>query len=106
MFVKGKSGNYKGRKKGSPNKITSDVRKYILDVADKLEENKQGLYQFAEKHPEVFWTIFAKLVPKNVNLSGHVDVIHQVQRAFGAVEAATFIPALPDIEQRREKEDY
>lgn len=100
--IKGKFGpgnacNPNGRPIGSQNKITHDIRKYVFGVAEKLERNNRGLYHFAKQEPRDFWQIFSKFIPKNVNVTGQVDVIHRLHRVFGQVEASQFIPDLSHL---------
>lgn len=72
-FIKGQSGNLKGRGKGTPNKITKTVKETVLAVFTKLQDDpKHNLTQFAKKFPRDFYTIAAKLIPTEVK--GEVEV--------------------------------
>jgi hypothetical protein len=58
-----------GRSKGTPNKITHDVRQNILDVADKLGGTAR-LLQWAKADPgneRIFWSqIYVRVLPKEI----------------------------------------
>ncbi len=61
-----------GRRTGSPNKLTHDVREAILKVADELGGPKR-LVSWARESPEnekVFWAnIYPKLLPRDMNVA-------------------------------------
>lgn len=61
-----------GRRPGSPNKLTHDVREAILKVADELGGPKR-LVSWARESPEnekVFWAnIYPKLLPRDMNVA-------------------------------------
>lgn len=64
-----------GRKKGTPNKLTADVREAWLEaVAHAQGKKASSLRQFAEDFPEKFWPATLQLLPKNVELSGKVTL--------------------------------
>ena len=85
-FKKGKSGNPKGRKKGSTNKFT-DLKKAYLDVFEKIEKEGQkknksnkvkGLFEWATKNDKnqgMFYQMIAKMLPSNIDIdhSGQID---------------------------------
>jgi hypothetical protein len=58
-----------GRAKGTPNKITHDVRQNILDVADKLGGTAR-LLTWAKADPtneRIFWSqIYVRVLPKEI----------------------------------------
>ena len=66
-FKKGKSGNPKGRPKGSQNKLTKTVRETVLATFNELQDDpKHNLLEFAKKHPREFYQIAAKLIPNEI----------------------------------------
>ena len=66
-----------GRKKGTPNKLTSTAREAISFAANKMGGGER-LYEWAISAPEnerAFWTsIYPKLVPIDVNASGSLVI--------------------------------
>lgn len=62
-----------GRQKGTPNKITTDLRTMILDVVDKLG-GAERLQEWATSSPaaeQAFWTqVVPKVLPKDINVGG------------------------------------
>jgi len=60
-----------GRRPGSPNKLTRDVREAILKVADDLG-GPERLLSWAREAPEnerAFWAnIYPKLLPRDMNI--------------------------------------
>jgi hypothetical protein len=66
-----------GRKKGTPNKLTSTAREAISFAANKMGGGER-LYEWAISAPEnerAFWTsIYPKLVPIDVNASGNLVI--------------------------------
>lgn len=75
-----------GRPKGSKNKVSRDIRKYIVDVAAQLEAEGRGLKEWAESNPDLFWSkVFKAVVPKEVSAevkgSMRLEVITGIDRA-------------------------
>lgn len=64
-----------GRTKGTPNKVTQDVREAILDVATNLG-GSAGMLAWAQSDPvneRIFWSqIYPKTLPKEIK----ADVNH------------------------------
>jgi len=76
-FVKGQSGNKRGRPKGAKNKIPTNIVERILFVTEELEKSGKGLSECAQSDPAWFYTNFLKgLIPKNidVNLDGELKI--------------------------------
>ena len=65
-----------GRKPGVPNKLTQDVRRCILDAADKMG-GCDRMVTWAQSSPEAekaFWTqVYTRVLPKDINLGGQAD---------------------------------
>ena len=65
VFKKGQSGNPKGRKKGVPNKVTTELKEMILQAL----HNKGGVKYLeaqAEKSPTAFLALVGKILPMQV----------------------------------------
>lgn len=58
-----------GRTKGTPNKVTKDVRAVIVDVAERLR-GADGLFEWVKSDPvneRIFWSqIYPKMLPKEI----------------------------------------
>jgi hypothetical protein len=69
-FEKGKSGNPKGRNKGSINESTKQLRtvkEVVLKTFLKREETPEtSLAAFADEYPKEFYQIAAKLIPNEI----------------------------------------
>lgn len=57
-----------GRVKGTPNKVTL-AAKEMLEKAAEGAGGLPALTDFAKTRPEIFWPMWAKLLPKNVAAS-------------------------------------
>ena len=96
-FAEGNPGG--GRPKGSENKYTADMRKFILDAL--YDERVGGLEGFIEwllekpqpNFPMLYGWVF-KMLPSNVNLGGEVSITFEVSEKF-----------LPDVLKGGEEED-
>jgi hypothetical protein len=67
-FVKGKSGNPKGRALGKPNHFTNSVRDTVLEVFKMAQEDPElCLLQFLRDNPRDFYALAGKLVPTAIN---------------------------------------
>ena len=73
QFVKGQSGNKKGRPKGSKNKVSKKVLNAIYRALDDADDS---LNQLKDKDLAAFWRIAAAQVPKDldVNHSGNINI--------------------------------
>ena len=76
-FEPGQSGNPKGREPGSKNKITTF--KGASNEVFELMGGVQGFWAWAEENPGDFYkTIMARMIPKEVNLSGPEGGDHKI----------------------------
>lgn len=67
---------YGGRQRGTPNKITSDVRAMIQEVIDGLG-GAERMIAWAKEDPaneRAFWSqVMPKVISKDINLGGQAD---------------------------------
>jgi len=61
----GKGGAGPGRKKGIPNKLTSDVKSMILEALDKAGGTEYLLSQ-AHENPKAFLSLLGRVIPLQV----------------------------------------
>lgn len=88
LWKPGQSGNPKGRKKGSRNKITKAYLKALK--ADFKEHGKETLEKVRKSDPKAYMRLVAELVPKEVDLDpqGTGDVKVMIVKSFDAVPEA------------------
>ena len=61
-----------GRAKGTPNKITADMRAAIEGAFTHLEESTDGFAAWAEANQTIFYTqLMPKVIPLQVNHAGN-----------------------------------
>jgi hypothetical protein len=61
----------KGRVKGTPNKITIEVKALILNAAAQLQKGENNLTAWAEANPTQFYCqVLPKIIPKDLQVSG------------------------------------
>lgn len=58
-----------GRKKGVPNKLTTDMKNAIAEAFEELG-GKDYLVQLGKSDPRTFCTLAAKLVPQQTQITG------------------------------------
>ena len=73
-FKPGQSGNPKGRKQGSKNKINQAYLKAI--TADFDKHGKSVIERVREENPEAYLRLVAQLIPKDLDIqhSGNINV--------------------------------
>ena len=81
QFKKGQSGNPKGRKKGSKNRLTKAYLKDLYGIY--LEVGKEGLQRLCEERPEVFFKLVDGKVPKDLDIKQSGDVQINIVRFKG-----------------------
>jgi hypothetical protein len=72
-FKKGQSGNPAGRKTGSPNKITKDLKKVYLQAFDKMG-GLEGLIAWGKENPDLFYSQISKLLPKGIEIKSEHEL--------------------------------
>lgn len=80
-FTKGQVANPKGRPKGIPNKANQELKKFIentLEFVNDKERFQTIMANVAEKQPQVFLNFIAKIAPKDLH-------IHQDNKAENPV---------------------
>jgi hypothetical protein len=87
----------KGRRKGTPNKITRDIRDMVVAALNKAGGVKY-LTDQAQKNPAAFMTLVGKVLPLQVqaqaNASG-VNLLEQLAQAAMVIKAQREAGALP-----------
>lgn len=69
-----------GRQKGTPNKVTADLRAAIQQAFNDAG-GADYLVGLAESNPAVFCTLLGKIVPAQVEMSLTVDLAERLKRA-------------------------
>lgn len=81
----------KGRPKGSPNKVTADVRSMVLGaLAD--AGGQAYLAKQAHLNPGAFLSLVGKTLPKDIKVEGAIDHRAAVSEAVGKALAVLFKP--------------
>ena len=69
---------YGGRKKGTPNKTTQDMKSAILEAFERAG-GADYLTRLAADEPRTFVTLLAKVLP-NENINANIDLNDMTQR--------------------------
>lgn len=60
-----------GRQKGTPNKVTGDVRQSVLRVYEMIGGD-EAFSKWAKENPKDFYPLYVKIAPKEIDLGGTV----------------------------------
>lgn len=93
-----------GRKKGTPNKVTVEVKQAIALAFEGIG-GVAKLTAWAKKNPALFYTkVWIKLLPMKVTVDGNIDVQHRAKlREIAAKGGLPLLEMLEGIAQEREK---
>ena len=73
QHLRGKKPLGSGRKKGSQNKLTVNLKMAVEEAFNKLG-GATWLVRVAQKDPAAFCSLLGRLIPKQVEQSGSIDV--------------------------------
>lgn len=73
-FKKGQTGNPRGRKAGSPNKLTADVKAMVQGALNEVGGQKYLATQ-AKENPKAFLALVGRLLPLQLTGAGGKDLI-------------------------------
>lgn len=71
-----------GRKKGTPNKLTGDVREMILAALDDAGGRKYLAAQ-ADENPSAFMTLVGRCLPKDIQVKGELTLRQLLEGVSG-----------------------
>jgi hypothetical protein len=79
-FVKGQSGNAKGKPKGATNLISRTVKEVVLEAFNKMQEHPTAnILKWGIANPKDFYTVAAKLIPTEVQAKVDATIIKVVR---------------------------
>lgn len=68
-----------GRVAGTPNKLTRDVKEAISNAFTKVG-GEDYLVIVAHEKPEVFCTLLGKILPRQVDQTGAMEILYRIHR--------------------------
>ena len=75
-----------GRKKGTKNKFTSDIKQMVLNALNDPriggEEDFVKWIEANKRNREMFYSWLMKMLPSNVNIEGDLNVVYQISEKF------------------------
>ena len=89
-----------GREKGTPNKVTSDVRAMILATLDRAG-GEDYLLEQAHDNPKAFLSLLARIVPTQVTGADGKDLIPEPAAIEARVLVLLLKAGLSETEARR-----
>ncbi len=80
-----------GRRKGSVNRVTTEVKTALLAAFDGIG-GVPRLTNWADQHPELFYPLFVKLLPAEIRQpDGHSEFAGGLTIVIGQVEPPTWL---------------
>ena len=83
-----------GRKLGTPNHITTDMRKAFIEAFDKLG-GAQGLYEWGKKNPSEFYPMMKAILPREWKVDAGSTFEDLLLASFGRPRPAPPAPPAP-----------
>lgn len=83
-----------GRKKGTPNKITGELKEMILGALDEVG-GREYLVRQANENPSAFLTLVGKILPHQLAAGGDGGLTVVIDRSCGGVVPVSAAPAIP-----------
>lgn len=68
-----------GRPAGQPNRITREIRDAISKAFDEVG-GADYLVKIAETKPEVFCGLVGKIIPREVDATGAMEIVYRIHR--------------------------
>ncbi len=84
-FEKGKE-KTGGREKGTPNKLTTDIKQFYLDILNHAKmnglEGAATVFSKNDRNKIIFYQIMSKMLPSNMTVDGDLNVMFQASEKF------------------------
>ena len=109
LYRKGQSGNPAGKKKGTPNKVTKDLKKAFLQTFDALGGTK-GLIQWASENRDVYYPMISKMLPRDLQLKTEqettINIISHIPEPLPLEPIDMIPPQLPGPGEECHEEEH